>query len=142
MAPGFRMRRHTLRICCFSRLNSSGAARGMALEIQGGPRKRLAECVHLVRFVVAIAAALGVCAAGTAVWAIGDRAPFVIGLPDWLPISARTPTDGPSTAQLNVTSVPADATVLVDGASARENSALSGSRQWRARIDVDASVRD
>jgi len=70
--------------------------------------------------VVAIAAALGVCAAGTAVWAIGDRAPFVIGLPDWLPISARTPTDGPSTAQLNVTSVPADATVLVDGASARE----------------------
>ena len=92
--------------------------------------------------VVAIAAALGMCAAGTAVWAIGDRAPFVIGLPDWLPISARTPTDGPSTAQLNVTSVPADATVLVDGASARENSALSGSRQWRARIDVDASVRD
>ena len=70
--------------------------------------------------VVAIAAALGMCAAGTAVWAIGDRAPFVIGLPDWLPSSARTPTDGPSTAQLNVTSVPADATVLVDGASARE----------------------
>ena len=92
---------------------------GMGPEIQGGPRKRLAECVHLVRSSWRLQQ-LGVCAAGTAVWAICDRAPFVIGLPDWLPISARTPTDGPSTAQLNVTSVPADATVLVDGASARE----------------------
>lgn len=69
------------------------------------------------RVVICIAAALGVFAAGVAGWLIsGGGLDFTSDLPSWLPMSLAARSAGAgSIVQLNVTSAPDNATVLVDG---------------------------
>jgi PEGA domain len=68
------------------------------------------------RVFAAMAAAIFVFVAAVAGCSIGGGGPALASdLPTWLPMVLGAPTGGPGTVRLDITSVPANATVLVDG---------------------------
>jgi hypothetical protein len=82
---------------------------------RGPPGPSLRERLHS-RVVAGIAAAICVSAATVAGCSIGGGGPALATDPlSWLPMSLGASTSGPGTVQLDITSTPAGASVLVDG---------------------------
>jgi hypothetical protein len=82
---------------------------------RGPPSRSLREGFHR-RVVAGITAAICVSAAAVVGCSIGAGGPGLANDPlSWLPISLSSSTGGPGTVELDITSTPASASVLVDG---------------------------
>jgi PEGA domain len=84
------------------------------VRLRSPARRALKDCLPR-RALAGIAAAIGVSAAAVAGWSIpGAGAGLASPTPSWLPMGLGAPASGPGTVHLDITSVPADATVLID----------------------------
>jgi hypothetical protein len=107
---------------------------------RGPPGPSLRDRLH--NWVVAgIAAAICVSVAAVAGCSIGAGGPALATDPaSWLPMSLGASTSGAGTVQLDITSTPASATVLVDGRE-RGTTPLTVVVGKGACAEADASVR-